>query len=197
PARAASTAAFSARMFVWNAISSITLMIFEILPLDSLISSIETTISPSCPFAFLNICCDCSTSVAIERELSVFFLDIELISSLDADVSSIDAACSDDPCANDWLEADTCDAALAICSAPSVNSETARVISLLSARTMSQEIPMPSPSATMPRISAIHHELRAVRELDCDALLQISLFIATMERAMLEAEFMSGSTSDS
>ncbi len=39
PARAASTAAFSARMFVWNAISSITRMIFAILPLEALMSA--------------------------------------------------------------------------------------------------------------------------------------------------------------
>src|ERR1035438_9003399 len=43
PARAASTAAFNARILVWNAISSITLMIFEILPLESLISFIDAT----------------------------------------------------------------------------------------------------------------------------------------------------------
>ena len=42
PARAASTAAFSERMLVWKAISSITRMIFEILSLDEEISRIET-----------------------------------------------------------------------------------------------------------------------------------------------------------
>ena len=45
PARAASTAAFSARMLVWNAISSIVLMIFATLLLDSLIAAIDATIS--------------------------------------------------------------------------------------------------------------------------------------------------------
>ena len=39
PARAASTAALSARMLVWKAISSIVLMILEILPLDESISA--------------------------------------------------------------------------------------------------------------------------------------------------------------
>ncbi len=37
--RAASTAALSARMFVWNEISSIVLMILEISPLEAFISS--------------------------------------------------------------------------------------------------------------------------------------------------------------
>ncbi len=44
PARAASTAAFSARIFVWKAISSITLMIFEISFDAKLISSIALSI---------------------------------------------------------------------------------------------------------------------------------------------------------
>ena len=38
PARAASTAAFSARILVWKAISSMTLMILETLSLEVLIS---------------------------------------------------------------------------------------------------------------------------------------------------------------
>ena len=50
---------------------------------------------------------------------------MELISSLDAEVSSSDAACSEDPCASDWLEEETCEAALATCSAPSASSVTA------------------------------------------------------------------------
>jgi hypothetical protein len=32
---------------------------------------------------------------------------MELISSLDAEVSSSDAACSEEPCARDWLEEET------------------------------------------------------------------------------------------
>jgi PAS domain S-box-containing protein len=47
PARAASTAAFSARMLVWKAISSMTLMILEILSLCVLISPMATTICSS------------------------------------------------------------------------------------------------------------------------------------------------------
>jgi hypothetical protein len=38
---------------------------------------------------------------------------MELISSLEADVSSSEAACSEDSCASAWLEEETCAAALA------------------------------------------------------------------------------------
>ncbi len=47
PARAASTAAFSARMLVWNAIPSITLMMSAIFLLDALMASIVLTTSPT------------------------------------------------------------------------------------------------------------------------------------------------------
>jgi hypothetical protein len=50
PARAASTAAFSARMLVWNAISSIVLMIFDTFALDSRIDAIDCTMSLSAAF---------------------------------------------------------------------------------------------------------------------------------------------------
>ena len=55
----------------------------------------------------------------------MFLRAMELISSLDAEVSSSDAACSEAPCASDWLEEETCDAALATCSPPSDSSVTA------------------------------------------------------------------------
>jgi hypothetical protein len=55
---------------------------------------------------------------AAALELSAFLRVIELICSLDADVSSKDAACSEDPCASDWLEPATCAAALAIWEDP-------------------------------------------------------------------------------
>ena len=47
PARAASTAAFSARMLVWNAISSIVRMIFETFWLDSWMCFIDAIIADS------------------------------------------------------------------------------------------------------------------------------------------------------
>ena len=70
PARAASTAAFSARMLVWNAISSITLMILAILSLEALISPMATTISSSDWLVAANFCCDCVTRSAAPREFS-------------------------------------------------------------------------------------------------------------------------------
>jgi len=49
PARAASTAALSARMFVWNAISSIVLMIFAMLPEETLMASMARFMSLTSP----------------------------------------------------------------------------------------------------------------------------------------------------
>src|SRR5579871_132506 len=122
PARAASTAALSARMLVWKAISSMTLMIFEILSLDALISFIDKTIwsrlwlASDTRWAASDMLSDAT------REFSVFFCAIEWISSLEAEVSSMDAACSDEPCARDWLDDATWAAAAANWSEPSFNS---------------------------------------------------------------------------
>src|ERR1700694_2855428 len=102
-----------------------TLMILEILSLCVLISPIATTIWSSDRLVCTNFCCDCVTSSAAPREFSLFLRAMELISSLDAEVSSSDAACSDDPCASDWLEEETCPAAAATCSAPSESPPTA------------------------------------------------------------------------
>ncbi len=53
PARAASTAAFSARMFVWNAMPSITLMMsaifFELSAISCMVfTTLSTTLPPCC-----------------------------------------------------------------------------------------------------------------------------------------------------
>ena len=53
--------------------------------------------------------------------LSAFCLVMEAISSTLEVVSSMAAACSLAPWASDWLAADTCPAALAVCSAPPVS----------------------------------------------------------------------------
>src|SRR5208337_1219259 len=69
-----------------------------------------------------NFCCDWVTRSAADRLFSVFLRAMELISSLEADVSSSDAACSVEPCASDWLEEETWLAAEATCWAPSESS---------------------------------------------------------------------------
>ena len=93
PARAASTAAFSARMLVWKAIPSITLMMSAILRLLSLmpfmVSTTSATTSPPC----------CATVDALMaswlavRALSAFWRTVEPSSSMEAAVSSSALAC--------------------------------------------------------------------------------------------------------
>ena len=97
-----------------------------------------TTISSRDRLVSTNFCCDCETRPAAPREFSAFLRDMELISSLDAEVSSSEAACSEDPCASDWLEEETCEAALATCSAPSESSAITRVSAPLTLRTMTK-----------------------------------------------------------
>src|SRR5690349_20118591 len=61
-------------------------------------------------------------TLAADREFSAFLRVMEVISSVEAEVSSSDAACSVEPCASDWLEQDTCVDALAICWEPDESS---------------------------------------------------------------------------
>ena len=56
PARAASTAAFSARMFVWNAIESMTPMISRMRLLESEISFIVTLVCSTHDHRLLQLC---------------------------------------------------------------------------------------------------------------------------------------------
>ncbi len=60
-----------------------------------------------------NFCCDSVTRPWAACEFSAFLRAMELISSLEAEVSSSDAACSEDPCASAWPEEEICPAALA------------------------------------------------------------------------------------
>src|SRR5579871_1195117 len=149
PARAASTAALSARMLVWKAISSMTLMIFEILSLDALISFIDKTIwsrlwlASDTRWAASDMLSDAT------REFSVFFCAIEWISSLEAEVSSMDAACSDEPCARDWLDDATWAAAAANWSEPSFNSAEIWRRLRFRLRTTKYRMTEPAPSDTI------------------------------------------------
>ena len=58
------------------------------------------------------------TSVAACVAFSAFLRVIDAISSIDADVSSSDAACSVAPCDSDCADEATCVAALVTCSLP-------------------------------------------------------------------------------
>jgi hypothetical protein len=88
-------------MLVWNAISSIVLMIFETFWLESAISDIDATMPPSASFDWVTRVSTSDISSAAWRECSAFCRVIDDISSIDAEVSSSDAACSLAPCESD------------------------------------------------------------------------------------------------
>ena len=93
PAAAASTAAFSDKMLVWKAIPSISLTTLLMVLLETTMSLTTASIVRRSVFA----CASCSSMVVIRlselSEASAFLLEFSLISTLDADVSSIVAAC--------------------------------------------------------------------------------------------------------
>src|ERR1035438_6317760 len=86
PARAASTAAFRARILVWNAISSTTLMIFEILLLESLIVFIDLIIRARVLSPSVTRWSTVVINWATWLVLAAFCRVIEVISSAEADV---------------------------------------------------------------------------------------------------------------
>ncbi len=114
PARAASTAALSARMFVWNAISSMVLMILAMSWEEALISPMAVRICSMCSEPRSAELRFSAESVLAWWELSEFCLVVAAISSSDALVSSRLAACSLEPWASVSLAAATCVAALEI-----------------------------------------------------------------------------------
>ena len=126
PARAASTAAFSERMLVWNAISSIVLMMCATRRLDSLIAVIASTVSASAAWDWSTCFATALTSRAACEAFSTLLRVIDAISSIEADVSSSEAACSEHPCASVSLDEQTWLAAMATCRALSVKSLTDR-----------------------------------------------------------------------
>jgi hypothetical protein len=69
---------------------------------------------------------------------------MELTSSLDAEVSSKEAACSDEPCASDRLDEAISEAAVATCSAPLLKSRTALSNAWLVLRTAVYSRPPPA-----------------------------------------------------
>ena len=106
PARAASTAAFSASRFVWNAISSIVLTIFPVSSPIAEISAIDVTSDRIEAFDFPTLAPARSTSDFASPALSAFRFVIADISSIAEDVSSSDAACSEEPSASPCDEED-------------------------------------------------------------------------------------------
>src|SRR3954452_2757179 len=96
-----------------------------------------------------NTWAECLTSPAAEPELSVFLCAIELTCSLDAEVSSREAACSEVACARDCEDDETRPAALPIWLAPD-RTESAMCLSIpVTPRTTH------SPIKHMPMVRAI------------------------------------------
>src|ERR1035441_3737077 len=89
---------------------------------------------------------------AADLEFSAFLRVMEVISSVEADVSSSEAACSEAPCASAWLEEATWEAALEIWLDPSDSSLAMLTRVLLIERTM--------PTTTIPITAK-----RAVRKI--------------------------------
>jgi hypothetical protein len=118
PALAASTAAFNASRFVWNAISSIVLMIFETLRLASTMPLIEATMAFSASFEAFTCWLTSAIRSAARAECTAVRWVIEDISSMEADVWTSAADCSLAPFERLCDEADTSFAADTTWAAP-------------------------------------------------------------------------------
>ena len=95
PARAASTAAFSARILVWKAIPSITLIMsaifFELSAISCIVFTTPSTTLPPCWAVSEALCASCEAW----RALSAFCFTVAVSCSMLAAVSSsADACCS-------------------------------------------------------------------------------------------------------
>ncbi|CAM3513725.1 hypothetical protein ACAN107058_07830 [Paracidovorax anthurii] len=99
PARAASTAALSARILVWKAMESITPMMSEILSEEAAISCIVSTTRPTMVPPCSAACAARAASWLASRAVSELVLTVLLSSSIEAAVSSRLLAC----CSVRWL----------------------------------------------------------------------------------------------
>ena len=115
PARAASTAAFSASRSVCRAISC-TMVIFS-----AIVCIAATAALTASPLAWASVA-DCRAIFSVWLALSAFCLMLADISSIEADASSVEDACSLAPCAMDCADALDSSLPLATCSAASCTS---------------------------------------------------------------------------
>ncbi len=107
PARAASTAAFKAKRFVWKAMSSMVLMILEVSSDEFLISSIALVIRFMAETPLSTNGRDSFMAISAWLEFSADCLVWEDISSSEEVVSCKFAACWLVLSAKDWLEEET------------------------------------------------------------------------------------------
>ncbi len=128
PARAASTAAFNASKFVWNAISSITLMILAVWAADFSMSEIAADIRCIAWLPRSAACCASEEMALACAAVSALFRVMEDISSMALVVSSSAAACSEAFCASFWLLAATRSAISVDCCTPVARTSAIRLI---------------------------------------------------------------------
>ncbi|OFA04380.1 hypothetical protein DUGA2_19240 [Duganella sp. HH101] len=124
PARAASTAAFKARMLVWNAMPSITPMMSAIFFDAALIAfMVSTTCATTAPPLVATADADAASSLAW-RALSAFCLTVPVSSSIDDAVSSSELACCSVRDDRSWLPRAISVLALAMVVVPRRTSPT-------------------------------------------------------------------------
>ncbi len=117
PARAASTAALSARMLVWNAMPSITPMMSAIFLLDALISLIVATTRCTTWPPLPATSAAAAASWPAARELSALCWTVVVICCIEAAVSCNALACCSVRLDRSWLPDAICDDAVAMPSA--------------------------------------------------------------------------------
>ncbi|MPN44504.1 hypothetical protein SDC9_192069 [bioreactor metagenome] len=98
PARAASTAALSARILVWKAMSSMTLIILLISADEPAMASIAASMLSMCPPPCSTSSCARWESAVASRAFWAFCFTCRAMSWREAESSSMELACSTAPC---------------------------------------------------------------------------------------------------
>ena len=109
--------------------SSITLIILEMLSEDLLISCIAVIMSSICLLPFFTSSIAWITRFAAEFACSAFCFVFSAISSIEAVISSIALACSVEPCAKAWLALATCEELTVTCEPASLMLESVERLS--------------------------------------------------------------------
>jgi hypothetical protein len=183
PARAASTAAFRASRSVWRAISC-TMVIFS--AIVRMASTARLTASPEISASLA----DWRAIFSVWAALSAFCLMLEAISSIEAEASSADEACSVAPCDtcseaadSSWLPAETfSEAEIASETTPRRRSTIrCRAMPRVSLSDSGLASTVRSPSATLSATAAVARRLSVMR-LTVSTRSLISSLVVTMTR---------------
>ena len=126
PARAASTAAFSARMLVWKAIASITPLISSILRADCDRPPMARTTSPTTSPPLRATSAAPAASWLASRAWPAFCATVAVSSSMELAVCCSVLACVSVRCDRSWWPARSCAAVAATAPAPPITWRTMR-----------------------------------------------------------------------